>query len=207
MLGVVFGKRSNSRILLLLAAVRQQMQGRRPRLVTSDSFNGYATVLELIWPAKGKDDPAKGASSGSEDAGGPLNYATVCKQLEKGRVVAVERTVVSGTEQSVALALEQSSVSSSINTSFLERQHGTDRHRNSRKARRTYRFSKDWTIHEAAGYFTLYSYNFCWCVRTLAIAGPDGRRQKRTPAMSAGLTDHVWPLREWLLQPVPYRST
>jgi IS1 family transposase len=46
-------------------------------------------------------------------------------------------------------ALKASVCSRTINTSFVERQHGTDRHRNARKARKTYRFSKDWRVHEA----------------------------------------------------------
>jgi len=140
-----------------------------------------------------------------------LNYATVCKQREAGRVVRVDQTVVFGTPASVAAALRKSRVSHAINTSFLERHNGTDRHRNARKARRTYRFSKDWLIHQAVGYFTLYTYNFCWCVRTLAEpvatdplspTEPHAKWRPRTPAMAAGLTDHVWTLQEWLQYPV-----
>ena len=52
-------------------------------------------------------------------------------------------------------------------------------------------------IHRAVTFFTMYSYNFCWPVRTLrtkAVAA-------RTPAMMAKLTDHVWTLAEWLKRP------
>jgi hypothetical protein len=130
-----------------------------------------------------------------------LAYATVHKERENNRVVAVERTVVMGTQTQVERALEASTVSRTINTSFVERQHATDRGQNARKARKTYRFSKDWRAHEAMTYFTLYRYNFCWAVRTLRQKGADGRWRQRTPAMSAGLTDHVWSLREWLSFP------
>ena len=130
-----------------------------------------------------------------------MNYATVCKRRENGRVVEVENRVVFGTEASVARALKQSSVSNAINTSFLERHNGTDRHRNSRKVRRTYRFSKDWDIHRELTYFSYYTYNFCWCVRTLRRWRRE-RWQRCTPAMSAGLADHPWSLREWLSYPV-----
>lgn len=43
----------------------------------------------------------------------------------------------------VTAALGMSRVGRAINTSFLERQNGTDRYRNARKVRKTYRFSKD----------------------------------------------------------------
>src|SRR4051812_4820848 len=43
----------------------------------------------------------------------------------------------------------ESVCSRTINTSFMERQHATDRGRNARKSRRTYRFSKAWEVHES----------------------------------------------------------
>ena len=54
-----------------------------------------------------------------------------------------------------------------------------------RPARR-YRFSKDWRCIEAVTYFTLYSYNFCWPVRTLRIKDEDGRWRRRTPGDGGG---------------------
>ena len=57
-------------------------------------------------------------------------------------------------------------------------------------------------MHEAMTWFTMYGYNFCWPVRTLAHIDPAGIRQLRTPAMAAGLTDHVWSVREWITMPV-----
>jgi hypothetical protein len=38
-------------------------------------------------------------------------------------------------------------------------------------------------------------------VRTLEIKDEAGSRQQRTPAMAAGLSDHVWTLQEWLTYP------
>ncbi len=55
-------------------------------------------------------------------------------------------------------------------------------------------------------YFTRYRYNFCWAVRTLGIRGEDGRWQERTPAMAAGLADHVGSLKEWLSFPAIQRN-
>ena len=131
-----------------------------------------------------------------------LNYARICRRRENGRVVEVNVEIVFGSEESIATALRQSAVSRAVNTSFLERYHGTDRHRNARKIRLTYRFSKDWRMHEAMTYFTTYSYNFCWPVRTLAWEDRQGVRHQRTAAMSAGLADHVWTLAEWVTTPV-----
>ena len=116
-------------------------------------------------------------------------------------MVSIHRTVVLGDETAVEDILRESACSRTINTSFVERRHGTDRGQNARKSRRTYRFSKDWQVHEAMTYFTAYRYNFCWSVRTLRVKGEDGRWRRRTPAMAAGLADHVWSLAEWISFP------
>jgi hypothetical protein len=134
-----------------------------------------------------------------------LNYAVVTSRREKGRVVEVGTRVVFGAVAAVLLAQGMSKASRAINTAFVERQDGTDRHRNAREARKTYRFSKDWRHHEAATSLSLYCYNFCWPVRTLALRDEGGRRVERTPAMAAGLTDHVWSMSEWLSRPAVQR--
>ena len=130
-----------------------------------------------------------------------LVYATVKKEREQGRVVHVVQTLVFGTLMMLGLWLGRSKVSKTINTSFVERNNGTDRHQNSRKVRKTYGFSKDWEVHNACSYFVAYSYNFCWPVRTLSIEDDKGQRRKRTPAMAAGLTDHIWSTEEWITYP------
>ena len=100
------------------------------------------------------------------------------------------------------MALEASGSSRAVNIAFVERFNGTDRHQNARKVRKSYRFSKDWDLHNAATCFTAYSYNFCWPVRTLRRRTVDGSwGPVRTPAMAARLADHPWGLEEWLMHP------
>jgi IS1 family transposase len=178
------------------------------KLVTSDEYPAYETALlnafgeEVTTTATGRVSrkmvPEKAPPPG-------LNYATVEKRRERGRVVEIVTRVVFGTMAAVQAVLSQSKASRRINTSFLERENATDRHHNARKVRKTYTFSKDWRVHEAMTYFTLYSYNFCWPVRTLRERDDEGRWRQRTPAMAAGLADHVWTMREWITTPVVQR--
>ena len=128
-------------------------------------------------------------------------YATVHKHRENNRVIAVEQRLIFGSPEGLEEVLGESVASHCVNTSFIERQNGTDRGRNARKARKTYRFSKDWQVHEAMTYLTMYSYNFCWCVRTLRVKDENGQWQERSPALAAGLTNHVWTWREWFARP------
>jgi IS1 family transposase len=204
-LAVVPGARSIENAEAIVGEVKDRMAGTPPRLITSDEYAAYGSAIEAVYsePAEpaARRGPGRPPISPERQMPAELAYATVHKEREADRVVTVERRVVLGGESQVARALEASEVSRSINTSFVERQHGTDRGRNARKARRTYRFSKDWRVHEALTYFTLYSYNFCWVVRTLRQEGEDGRWRRRTPAMAAGLTDHAWTLQEWLRFP------
>jgi IS1 family transposase len=204
-LAVVPGARSMENAEEGVQEAHHRTAGRTDVLFTSDAYPAYETAIDHVYgipePPRPPGTPGRRPVEPKRRAPSDLKYATVHKEREKGRVVAVVTAVLLGTWQAVAGALRRSGVSRTINTSFVERQHATDRHRNARKGRRTYRFSKDWRMHEAMTYFTMYSYNFCWPVRTLRIRDSADTWQKRTPAMAAGLTDHVWSLKEWLTFP------
>ena len=134
--------------------------------MTSDELPAYATAIEAGFsepvPSPGPRGPGRPRVVPERSLPKGLCYATVHKERENGRVVAVEQKQVFGTAEALEEALGASSASRTVNTSYVERHHGTDRGRNARKGRKTYRFSKDWEVHEAMTYFTMYSYNFCW---------------------------------------------
>ena len=179
-ISVVAGERTTENVVAVVNDFKRRTGGRLMDLITTDRGRPKA--------------PYKVAAKG-------LTYAVVEKTRAKGRVVAIATRVVFGTMAAVIAALGMSKVSRSINTSLVERQNGTDRHRNARKARKTYRFSKDWRYQESVTYLTMYVYNFCWPVRTLRIKDEQGIWRKRSPAMVAGLADHVWSIPEWLAYP------
>ena len=203
-LEVVPGKRSRKRVRALLRAVKRRTGGHMLRLITTDEYPPYR---QEILAAYGTQPPVVRTGKPGRPRKPPLQpppellYATLHKTRRKGRVVDVELRVQFGTEAMLQAALLKSKVSRRVNTAFVERQNATDRHRNARKARKTYCFSKDWDVHDASTYFSMYSYNFCWPVRTLRQKVAPRRYQNRTPAMAAGLTDHVWSLEEWLTFP------
>jgi IS1 family transposase len=206
---VVPGKRTVATTEALVEEFRRRTGGRLMDLMTSDDYPAYETAIlraygETVTPPRtGK--PGRPRSPYRVPPSG-LTYAAVTKRRAKGRVVAIGTRIVFGTIAAVALALGMSRVSRAINTAFVERENGTDRHRNARKARKTYRFSKRWRHHEAVTYLSLYCSNFCWPVRTLTHVDAQGHLRRRTPAMAAGLTDHVWSMAEWLSRPAVQRS-
>jgi IS1 family transposase len=205
---LVVGKRTTEATRALILDFRRRTGGRAVRLMTSDEYPAYAEAIReaygvrVVPPRTGR----RGRPRKPYTAPAPgVVYATAHKERENNRVVRVSSRAVFGTAQAVASALASSPVSRSVNTCFVERHNGTDRNRCSRKARKTYGFSKDWGVHRAASAFSYFSYNFCWPVRTLRVKA-DGRWQRRTPAMAAGLTDHIWTLDEWLTYPIVQRK-
>lgn len=208
-LSVVPGKRTAENVRTLVQDVKRRTAGRMPDLITTDEYPPYKQAIleaygqKITPPRTGKRGRPR---SPYYVAPADLRYASVHKTRDHGWVVKVDYRIIFGQADEVRQALSRSPVSNQINTAFVERHNGTDRHRNARKARKTYRFSKDPDVHDAATYFSMYSYNFCWPVRTLRQRDPDGRWQPRTPAMAAGLTDHVWSLSEWLTMPMIQRK-
>jgi hypothetical protein len=75
-----------------------------------------------------------------------------------------------------------------ISTSYVERQNLTIRMAIRRFTRWTNAFSKKLDNHKAACALHFAYYNFCRIHKSLRV----------TPAMEAGVTDHIWSLRELL---------
>ena len=192
----VVGKRTQAHAVELLGEVKR-VTVRMPTLFSSDQLDQYGSALLEVYgtwmtpPRKpGPGRPPKPRLVPPDN----LLYVQVVKKYQKYRVVKVTRKVVFGDPDRVAAILESSSVSRTINTSYIERYNGTVRHLDSRCARKTYRFSKCKDKHELQLALSLAYYHLCLPHRTLSKR----HRQPTTPFMSAGLTDHVWTMAELL---------
>ena len=87
-------------------------------------------------------------------------------------------------------------------TAYIERTHLTSRIMNGRLVRKTLSFSKELHLLEASSALEDALYNFTRPVKTLRVEltnpSKQARWQQRTPAMAAGLTDHIWTIKELL---------
>src|SRR5262249_24890830 len=99
---------------------------------------------EVTPPRTGK--PGRPAGPRVEAPAG-MCYARLTKHKRKGRLEHVEAEVVFG----------ELPEGETVSTSYLERHNATDRHRNARKGRKTYRSSKDGGAHGAWRTFRMYS--------------------------------------------------
>jgi IS1 family transposase len=137
-----------------------------------------------------------------------LLYAQVIKQRTGGRITGINTEVVFGNPATVAARLTQSPVSRTINTSFVERDNLTQRQQNRRLTRRTNGFSKDLRGFEKQLWLSLAYYHFVLPHHSLRrpLLAPEPTRGAgslrqwcpTTPAMAAGLTDHIWTTEELL---------
>ena len=97
------------------------------------------------------------------------------------------------------------------NTAYVERTHLTSRHFNSRLTRKTLAYSKALEMHRAAAAWEDIIYNLIRPLKTLRLECTDDPRRRwipRTPAVVAGLTDHIWTVKELLTTiPIPASNT
>jgi transposase-like protein/IS1 family transposase len=140
-----------------------------------------------------------------------LRYAQVEKKRRRRKIVTVTTRVVFGTKEAVASALAK--VGHKINIAFIERLNRTLRAHVPGLGRREEGLAK--TKEGLLGRLRLVMgyYNFCLphlsLRETLSKQIPtkgNGSPKKwipRTPAMAAGITDHVWTMGEFLLFRVP----
>jgi hypothetical protein len=213
---LVVGRRTAEAAEAAFCDFYERTDGCLPELITTDEYAPYLSIILSVYGVHKED---LGLTAEEKEACGwaswpefyfpvEIAYATVHKEREQGRVVKVTKQVVLGTESQVAAALRGKAVAGTINTSYVERWHGTNRHFNARKARKVYTFSKTLVFHVAVTWLCVVYYNFGWTPRTLReqLAAEPARYRPRTPAMAAGLTDTIWSWHDILTYPIYRRE-
>lgn len=136
--------------------------------INSDAFKLYAQEIDNAFNSQ--VDYAQVVKSYEEEPAGSGRYSPP-------EVIEVEKTAIIG-EPNLDMA----------STSYVERQNLTIRMSNRRMTRLTNAFSKKRENHEAAMALHFAHYNLCRVHRSLRV----------TPAMAAGVCDHVWSVDELL---------
>lgn len=211
----VVGKRTQEQADLLLARVRAVTDDHIP-FFTSDQWGAYDQALLKAYGERyqPKRQGHRGRYPLPQLRPTPeLLYAQAVKRREKGRVVEITRKIIFGDEEAIKSKLDESASSRTINTSFVERDNLTWRERNRRLTRKTTAFSKDLTWMEKQFWLSMAYYHFCLPHKSLRQKLPElkptrgnGSPQKWkqvTPAMAAGMTDHLWSTSELLGYRVP----
>jgi len=126
--------------------------------------------------------------------------AQVVKSHKGRRLVDVTQRVVFGTVEAVAEAIARTKGGTQINTSYIERLNATFRAALAPLTRRGRRLAHGAALLTSGMWLVGTSYNFCWPHASLRVRtiGGGPKWQQRTPAMAAGLTDHIWTLEDML---------
>src|SRR2546426_3083752 len=183
-------------------------------LFLTDGFREYMTALlthygHWVQPSRRQD---KGPVPKPRWMPLPqLLYAQVVKTVRRRRLVDVKHRVVFGSLEAVNHLLAP--LGWHINTAFVERINLTIRQHVAAVGRRVSTLCKgEDGLRQQLAVFHCY-YNFCLPHASIRLplpqpepthgSGSATQWRPRTPAMAAGLTDHVWTLREVLLFRVP----
>ena len=122
-----------------------------------------------------------------------LIIGQVIKTQKHYHLESVKQTLLCGDEKGLKACLEQSQGGTQINTAYIERLNGTMRERLASLTRKCRHANWHLSAFQWGMYLIGCTYNFCWSHHHL----------EQTPAMAAGLSDHVWSLREVLTYKVP----
>lgn len=215
----VVGKRTLPHARRLVFRLKSATNGQIP-FFTSDELPHYADALlevygQWVQPTR---QGTRGRLPHPQRVPPPdLCYAVVVKKREKGRVVEVTTRIVYGSTAQVEAALLASPVSHTINTYGVERNNLTIRQHSRRMGRKVNAFSKDPDYLEQQLTLAFAYYHFVAPHRGLRqrlpkpvpTKGRHGSYKKWkpvTPAMAAGLTDHLWTMDELLSFRVPPKS-
>jgi hypothetical protein len=182
--------------------LKQRSRCDQPPALVSDGWGGHREALLEVYghvpPYQGRGRPPSKKQPEKE-----WQYMQVAKQRDPhGRLLGIQTRVIYGDPDTLPAQLGE-------HTAYIERTHLTMRHMNGRLVRKTLGFSKRHLMLQAACAWEDMVYNFARHVKTLRLEVNDGSRcwLYRSPAMAAGLTDHICSIHELLLTiPIPNNS-
>lgn len=164
------GKRDRVSTYAFLADLRDRMDAAHRFQLTTDGFVFYRNGVEEIFA-------------------GQADFAQMIKLYgDYGQHDAAGRYSPSPMIETIVKIRDGRPDPKHISTSFVERQNLTIRMAIRRFTRLTNAFSKKLDNHKAACALHFAYYNFCRIHKSLRV----------TPAMEAGITNHIWSLREML---------
>jgi len=187
----------------LLQQVRRCAASLRPLLVLTDGWNAYPGSIRRAFREKVKQ--TSGVGRACLQVWPELHIGTVIKRTQKKRVVEITRKMAHGLMAQAETLLMLSHGGSVLNTAFIERLNGTFRERLASLTRKSRHAARRLFALETGMYLIGCSYNFCFPHHELSKAKHVG--SPCTPAMAAGLTDHIWSIFELLsyrIIPLPW---
>jgi hypothetical protein len=172
-----------------------------PPPTISDGWGGIASAMVAVYGQVPEYD-GHGRPPTRKQPGDDWLYLQMVKQYdEHGHFAGSKLKAVYGELQELVELLGKS-------TAYIERDNLTSRIFNARQNRKTLAFSKNLENHRASAIWEDAYYNLIRHHKSLRLPVVDGSSRKwkqRTPMMAAGLTQHVWTVKE-LLTTIPIKA-
>jgi IS1 family transposase len=204
------GKRTKEEAEQFVKTIKSHSDGAAP-LFLRDGWKPYEEVLETTSsheepvPSSGRGRPRHPRRVVDEH----LTYAQGIKQKPQGRLVAIEKRVIRGTEEEILDIIRTEHRGQTMHTSYGESRHGNYRKDHKRLARRSACHSKEVTLHDAQIALLTGIYNFVDANQAFRqCINPNAKRfevkyKQYSPAMLEGFTDRCLTLEELLMWRVP----
>jgi hypothetical protein len=178
----------------LMEQIKRHQPDEKPPALATDGKGAYREAMLQTW-GKVPQYSGKGRPPTALKPEKDWQYLQIIKKREGSKLVRVTTKVIYGDPEEVKALLGE-------HTAYIERTNLTSRQMNGRLVRKTLSFSKELRLLQAASTLEDALYNFTRPVKTLRVelANPSkqARWQQRTPAMAAGLTNHIWTVKELL---------
>jgi transposase-like protein len=176
----------------------------RPLLVAVDGLPSYVKAFQRAFRSKLPRHGQLGRCKWR--AWSELAIVQVVKTRTPGKF-KISRRIVQGCARQIDQLIQTSQSHGGINTAFIERLNATFRQRLNVLARRTRTLARQPDTLLAGLYVVGCLYNFCTYHKSLRVSflfsQHAQRWLQRTPAIAAGLTDHLWTIEELFNFKVP----
>lgn len=176
--------------MVMMSQIKDRSNPTEPPAIASDGNDSYPEAMLETW-GKIPEYTGRGRPPTRKQPQPEWKCLQVTKHRSGGRLIGITHRVVYGDPKEVPNLM-------GLNTAYVERTNLTSRQMNGRMVRKTLSFSKKEKMLVASCAWEDWVYNLTRPVKSLRVEVNDGQRRwkSRSPAMAAGLTDHIWTIGE-----------
>lgn len=177
----------------MMSQIRDRCNPIEPPAISSDGNDSYPEAMLETW-GRLPEYTGRGRPPTRKQPQPEWKCLQVTKHRSGGRLIRVTHKVVYGDPNEVPNFM-------GMNTAYVERTNLTSRQMNGRMVRKTLSFSKEKEMLKASCALEDVVYNLTRPVKSLRLEVNSDPRQwvHRSPAMAAGITDHIWTIGEIMM--------
>jgi hypothetical protein len=195
------GKNEEEVAVVMMSQIKDRCNPIEPPAISSDGNDSYPEAMLEIW-GKLPEYTGRGRPPTQKQPQPRWKCLQVIKHRSGSRLIGITHKVVYGDPSEVPDFM-------GLNTAYVERTNLTSRQMNGRMVRKTLSFSKEEEMLRASCALEDVVYNLARPSKSLRVeVNNDQRRwEPRSPAMAAGITDHIWTIGEIMMMlTVPERN-